>query len=800
MSSQNQSVTDLFSSLHLSILELEQLGISVLPDDPHEYVLTNRDSIHWIAETNKEETRKWQGLVKNRWNTLTNIWADVDSYHTTNLDIVNTVVYPHLVITNFRIPKGSFSERIALIRNRNVMIIQYITDFSGLLAIRPQFGMRKDWSAQGSNYVVTYNSDDGILFVSTNNIDYEGPKLLGIKMSKHFTFVESQKILPRQYFKDEFRGDGNLNKAVFEAGRLITNTNAGFPVTVVIVLGDSETEVVSLIEDCFNYFDNWWEETTNSLIRILENTGIKTGNILWDKALKWTLMSLDSLTMNVTGRGIYAGLPWFPEYWGRDSFISFPGAVLTAGQFDMAKDWIRTMISHQDKNPSSPTYGRVPNILQVNVRHPNYETADGTGWFIKALWSYFEYAGLDYDFLKEVWPTVKIAIKGEYTRLDEKCFLTHGDRETWMDAIYNGIIATPRGNRAVEIQALWFTELDIGRRLAKYMNETGLAEQWEQDMLQLKRNFQKFFWNSSDEDLFDHLHADGKPDYQKRPNQIFVITVPLSDNPLLPPSESKKVLESVIKHNVAPHGIRSLSSNDPNYRPLHDYGSRLGHEHHDFSYHNGDVWLWLSGSVIESCLRFHYYETAKLLTEVLLQRVLIKDALGTLAEIMDGTDPNGDPLGHSRGTISQAWSLAELLRSYYQSWLGIRPNGIARTLTLIPFFEIPLANVFITFRQNEGIIHLHYNYQDPYKPILDIKPEKFDNPLNLEIIIKKKKTEEVPALVIDETVYEFESCDGEKFYRFFIRDFLDSKKKIRVILNNPVFSGKKSSNRSQKLK
>ncbi|MFX1536000.1 MAG: hypothetical protein ACFFDI_17430, partial [Promethearchaeota archaeon] len=120
MSSQNQSVTDLFSSLHLSILELEQLGISVLPHDPHEYVLTNRDSIHWIAETNKVETRKWQGLVKNRWNTLTNIWADADSYHTTNLDIINTVVYPHLVITNFRIPKGSFSERIALIRNRNV--------------------------------------------------------------------------------------------------------------------------------------------------------------------------------------------------------------------------------------------------------------------------------------------------------------------------------------------------------------------------------------------------------------------------------------------------------------------------------------------------------------------------------------------------------------------------------------------------------------------------------------------------------------------------------------------------------
>jgi hypothetical protein len=39
-------------------------------------------------------------------------------------------------------------------------------------------------------------------------------------------------------------------------------------------------------------------------------------------ALRWLNVTMDQLVTRQRGDGIYAGLPWFNEYWGRDSFIA----------------------------------------------------------------------------------------------------------------------------------------------------------------------------------------------------------------------------------------------------------------------------------------------------------------------------------------------------------------------------------------------------------------------------------------------------------------------------------------------
>ena len=50
-----------------------------------------------------------------------------------------------------------------------------------------------------------------------------------------------------------------------------------------------------------------------------------------EKALRWLVITMDQLVTRQRGDGIYAGLPWFNEYWGRDSFIALPGALLVTG-------------------------------------------------------------------------------------------------------------------------------------------------------------------------------------------------------------------------------------------------------------------------------------------------------------------------------------------------------------------------------------------------------------------------------------------------------------------------------------
>ena len=58
--------------------------------------------------------------------------------------------------------------------------------------------------------------------------------------------------------------------------------------------------------------------------------------------------------------------------------------------------------------------------------------------------------------------------------LDEDGLLMHGPRLTWMDAVVEGDMITPRAGKAVEIQALWYNTLKTMELLAKKFDEPSL--------------------------------------------------------------------------------------------------------------------------------------------------------------------------------------------------------------------------------------------------------------------------------------------------------------------------------------
>jgi hypothetical protein len=76
----------------------------------------------------------------------------------------------------------------------------------------------------------------------------------------------------------------------------------------------------------------------------------------------------------------------------------------------------------------------------------------GTAFWVRGIWFLFEYGSIDRAFLERIWPFIETALAGELHRMDSLGFLTHGDRETWMDAAVNGDPVTKRGNRAVEVR------------------------------------------------------------------------------------------------------------------------------------------------------------------------------------------------------------------------------------------------------------------------------------------------------------------------------------------------------------
>jgi len=83
----------------------------------------------------------------------------------------------------------------------------------------------------------------------------------------------------------------------------------------------------------------------------------------------------------------------------------------------------------------------------------------------------------------------------------------------------------PRGDRAVEIQALWYQQLLASSKNCPVVRKNADASNWQQVAIELKQNFQYKFWDNERSALFDHLNKDDEPDHKIRPNQIFAITV-----------------------------------------------------------------------------------------------------------------------------------------------------------------------------------------------------------------------------------------------------------------------------------
>ena len=350
-------------------------------------------------------------------------------------------------------------------------------------------------------------------------------------------------------------------------------------------------------------------------------TSVRTENPGFNKALAWAKLSLDALVMNQTGKGIFAGLPWFNNYWGRDTFISLPGAALVTGQFDVARDIFRAFAGFQERDSLSPNFGRIPNIVTTTDRA--YNTADGTPRFIITARDYVLRSG-DESFLKEIYPVVQRAIEGTLRwHTDSLGFLTHGDAETWMDAAGPAGPWSARGNRANDIQALWAGQLDAGAWFATRVGDTASARSWNERLRQLRTNFQVYFIR--DDTPVDHLRPDGSPSRELRPNQIFT-------SGLLTRNQRAHVLRTVCTELTFPYGVASLAPSDENFHPYHEYAPFYPK---DAAYHNGTVWTWLQGPVVTELCAFHRQETAFQLTQDAMSQILNEGAVGTQSELLD---------------------------------------------------------------------------------------------------------------------------------------------------------------------
>ena len=151
------------------------------------------------------------------------------------------------------------------------------------------------------------------------------------------------------------------------------------------------------------------------------------------------------------------------------------------------------------------------------------------------------------------------------------------------------------------------------------------------------------------------IDGPGGDDASLRPNQVLAIS--LSPD-LVSKPQARRVLAAVRRHLLTPYGLRTLSPEDPTY-----IGVYKGDRNRDGAYHQGTVWPWLLGPYFDAVRAVEGEEAARadLIRILPALRAHLADAgLGNISEIFDG-DPPHEP----KGCISQAWSVAEVLRQVW---------------------------------------------------------------------------------------------------------------------------------------
>jgi len=354
---------------------------------------------------------------------------------------------------------------------------------------------------------------------------------------------------------------------------------------------------------------------------------------------------------------VLAGFPWFGD-WGRDAFLSLPGLLLLTGRFDEAKSVLTAFAEAADE-------GMIPNRFDDHSDTAYFNSIDASGWFINAAFQYLAVSGDCETFTQHLLPTIRWVIDSFHngTRFDIHAdtdgLITGGNGETqltWMDAKYEGVAFTARYGKAVEINALWYNSLCY---LAQFYagRDAETAKHYKSMSDTVAASFTKLFWNEEVGYLNDCIGPDGSADTSLRPNQIFAVSLPFSP---LSDQQAKCVVDVVQKKLLTPYGLRTLSVQDSRYRGKYT-GSQ---QQRDEAYPPGTVWPYLIGPFVEAYLKVNDFsrKSKKKSAEFIRPLVehLTKDGcLGQVCEIFDGDAPH-----KPRGCIAQAWSVAELIRTY----------------------------------------------------------------------------------------------------------------------------------------
>lgn len=142
--------------------------------------------------------------------------------------------------------------------------------------------------------------------------------------------------------------------------------------------------------------------------KIEKNTNLIIDDKHFQEVFNWVKVNTDWLVLNVPeyGRGIAAGLPEYPWWFGCDSFYTLQG-ILAMGDFQLCRDTLLLIYEYSVKANGN---GRIIHEVTTNGAISNYGNTQETAHFITMIWKYYEWTG-DFSLVEQIAPYMEKSVE-----------------------------------------------------------------------------------------------------------------------------------------------------------------------------------------------------------------------------------------------------------------------------------------------------------------------------------------------------------------------------------------------------
>lgn len=481
----------------------------------------------------------------------------------------------------------------------------------------------------GREYKIYFEDDILVIEYYQSGLDI-APIFLVVKNSSA-KIKEIKNWVSRDYTYDSKRQGFREERWVFQACEIVFQKLG----KIVFSVSTNKNKAIQESKYIFNNLSSLKQKENNRVVQLLEKFYFKLNQLDSEKRMacvcafdalrkmavfnqinkKIDLAKRNNLLFN---QGIFAGLPWFFQFWVRDEAICLKSFYDIDPQ--KAKSFLFKELSLIDKQG-----------------HIN-GSSDGVGWIFKRIGDFLEKNIFNKQEKKIISQKIEKSIDGLLKHYTQNGFALSLKQQTWMDSL-------DRSGVYLEIQSL---RLNIYQLAYCLTNKNKYLILEEKMACKVKEKFFKALINSRQNKRFliDGWDRQGIIDLSLRSN-VFLAFYIYPD--LLHNKEWKECFKNSLSGLwLKWGGISSL-----------DRKSSLFHREHTGemanSYHQGDSWFWvnnLTGIVLHQVDKKSFQRYINKISETSANDILWQGIIGHHSELSSAE------YFKAQGCLSQAWSSA----------------------------------------------------------------------------------------------------------------------------------------------